>query len=220
MFGPRRDEYGPAAVAGQDMDTDDPEFDDRRLVEEAQAGSEDAFSELVRRYYERVYRNAYRILESPEDAEEVVQETFARAVLALDRFDHRASFFTWLVSIARNAAFDQLRTAKRRARLHGVSEGFDDLAVDETTASPISASVDNEAATLVRRGLMRLKERDRKLLILREYEALSYEEIARIMKCSVGTIESGIHRARKKLKWYLSALEPNGEGVAERARQR
>lgn len=198
----------------------DLEFDDRPLVEQAKAGSEEAFSELVRLYYERVYRNAYRILESPQDAEEVVQETFARAALALERFDHRASFFTWLVSIARNAAFDQLRTAKRRAKLYGVGEGFDELAVDRTTASPFDESADNEAAKIVRRGLMRLKERDRKLLILREYEALSYEEIARIMKCSVGTIESGIHRARKKLRWYLSALEPNGEEIAERTRQR
>ncbi len=195
----------------------DSETDDRMLVERAKTGDTAAFDELVRRHYERVYRNAYRILESVEDAEEVVQETFARAVLALDRFDHRASFFTWLVSIARNAAFDQLRSKKRRARTYGIEEGFDNLAVDHSS-SPFAASTDSESSAIVRKGLMRLNERDRTLLILREYEGLQYEEIAKVLDCSVGTIESGIHRARKKLRYYLAALEPNQDDIATKAR--
>jgi RNA polymerase sigma-70 factor, ECF subfamily len=198
----------------------DQDLDDRRLVDAAKGGSEEAFEELVRRYYERVYRNAYRILDSAEDAEEVVQETFSRAVLALERFDHRASFFTWIVSIARNAAFDQLRVAKRRAKMYGIAEGFDDIAVDRDTASPVTASAENESATIVRKGLMRLKERDRTLLVLREYDGLQYEEIAKIMKCSVGTIESGIHRARKKLRYFLQALDPAMDTARENARIR
>lgn len=191
--------------------------DERDLVEAAKSGSEVAFSELTARYYERVYHISYRILDSVEDAEEVTQETFARAVIALERFDHRATFFTWIVSIARNAAFDQLRAKKRRARLYSVEDGFENMAVDGASG-PVTATSESEAAAIVRKALTRLNERDRTLLVLREYENMQYEEIARVMKCSIGTIESGIHRARKKLKYYLQALDPARDGIESKVK--
>ena len=82
--------------------------DDRELVVRAKDGSEEAFNDLVRLYHERIYRIALRIVHDPDEADEITQETFARAVAALDRFDFRAKFYTWIVSIARNAAFDAL----------------------------------------------------------------------------------------------------------------
>jgi RNA polymerase sigma-70 factor (ECF subfamily) len=197
----------PPRTTNPTLHMDDPGIDDRTLVDEARAGSQDAFTALVRRYHERLFRVCCRILDKVEDAEEVTQETFARAVTALERFDHRASFYTWLVSIARNAAFDLLRASKRRARHYGVQDGLEDLAVDQGS-SPVADSTRAEAAQIVRKALSRLNERDRTLLVLREYENMQYEEIARVLGCSLGTVESGIHRARKKLRYYLQALEP------------
>lgn len=176
--------------------------DDRELVLQAKNGSEEAFTCLVDRYHERIYRIAVRIIRNPDDADEVTQEVFTRAVAALDRFDFRASFYTWLVSIARNAAFDMLRSLQRRGRYQETEEGLDANLPDES-GDPIDAVSDRETAQRVHRALGRLSVRDRTLLVLREYESLQYEEIARVLGCSVGTVESGIHRARKRLRSFL-----------------
>lgn len=172
--------------------------EDRELVLQAQKGSEEAFTALVDRYYERIYRIAVRIARSTEEAEEVVQDAFTRAFVNLSRFDLRASFYTWLVSITRNAAFDALRSMQRRGRAKQVEDGLDVFEA-EGYGDPVRASVDHEAQEEVRDALGKLSARDRTLLVLREYEGLQYEEIARVLGCSVGTVESGIHRARKRL---------------------
>lgn len=183
--------------------------DDRELVLSAQQGSEESFSALVRKYHERIYRIAVRIVRDPDEADEVTQEVFARAVAALGRFDFRASFYTWLVSIARNAAFDALRSMQRRARYRTTENGLDVYAAEGCgDGDPIRASSKAEAAQIVVAALGRLNARDRTLIVLREYEGLQYEEIAKVLGCSVGTIESGLHRARKRLRQYLGALAP------------
>lgn len=181
--------------------------DDHELVHSAKAGSEDAFSRLIDRYHERIYRVAVRIVNDPVEADEVAQEVFSRAISALGRFDFRASFYTWLVSIARNAAFDALRAMKRRARLKGSDDGLDQRPADGGS-DPVAAAREQERAEKVRKALGRLNERDRTLLVLREYEDLQYEEIAQVMGCAVGTVESGLHRARKKLRLLLGDVEP------------
>ncbi|MBI4879307.1 MAG: sigma-70 family RNA polymerase sigma factor, partial [Planctomycetes bacterium] len=173
--------------------------DERELVLQAQSGSEEAFTELIDRYHERIYRVAARIVRNPDEAEEVTQEVFVRAVAAIGRFDFRASFYTWLVSIARNAAFDALRSLRRRGRFVQLEDGFDGCAA-EGYGDPVKSVTDNEATERVVEALGKLSVRDRTLLVLREYEDLQYEEIARVLGCSVGTVESGIHRARKRLR--------------------
>jgi len=176
--------------------------DEHELVLRAKNGSKDAFSELVDRYHERIYRLTIRIVRDPDEAEEVTQETFVRALSALDRFDFRARFYTWLVSIARNAAFDAWRGLQKRSRFVTSEEGPDGY---EATGfgDPVATSSDNETARKVVKALGRLSVRDRTLLVLREYEDLQYEEIARVLGYSVGTVESGIHRARKRLRMFL-----------------
>jgi len=181
--------------------------DERELVLRAKGGSEEAFTDLVDRYHERIYRIALRIVHDPDDAEEVVQEVFVRAVTHIGRFDFRASFYTWLVSITRNAAFDALRGVQRRGRFKQTEDGLDRYEADGV-GDPVEASQATETAEKVRKALGRLKPRDRTLIVLREYEGLRYEEIARVMECSVGTIESGLHRARKRLKMLLGDAPP------------
>jgi RNA polymerase sigma-70 factor (ECF subfamily) len=182
--------------------------EERELVLRAKNGSQDAFAELVDRYHQRIYRLTLRIVRDPNDAEEVTQETFARALTNLDRFDFRARFYTWLVSIARNAAFDAWRSAQKRARLQPVDDepGGPDGYAAKGFGDPFSASADKEIAEKVIKALGRLSVRDRTLLVLREYEDLQYEEIARVLGYSVGTVESGIHRARKRLRMFLGEI--------------
>lgn len=183
--------------------------DDRELVVRAKDGSEEAFNDLVRLYHERIYRIALRIVHDPDEADEITQETFARAVAALDRFDFRAKFYTWIVSIARNAAFDALRSMQRRSRYKSAEDGLDRFE-GEGGGDPVQASSASEAKQVIQKALGRLSVRDRTLIVLREYESLQYDEIAKVMGCSVGTVESGLHRARKRLRQYLTALAPSG----------
>ncbi len=183
------------------------ELDDRALVDRAKAGSEDAYTALVRRYHERVFKVAARIVRTAEDAEDVTQEVFARALSALDRFDFRATFYTWLVSIARNAAFDAYRSGRRTRTTYNLEGGFESFPHDGS-ADPVRTNAEKERAERVQRALSRLSPRDRTLLVLREYEDMQYEEIAVVLGCPVGTVESGIHRARKKLKVLLGDVEP------------
>lgn len=192
----------------------DIEQDDRDLVLRAKDGSQEAFTDLVRKYHERIYRIAYRIVHDPDEADEITQETFSRAVTALDRFDFRAKFYTWIVSIARNAAFDALRSMQRRSRYKSAENGLDRYDAGGL-GDPVTASAASEAKQLIQKALERLSVRDRTLIVLREYESLQYDEIARVMGCSVGTVESGLHRARKRIRQYLTSLAPSGTpGVA------
>ncbi len=184
--------------------------DDRELVMRAKNGSEEAFSALIDKYHERVHRVAVRIVRNVDEADDVVQEVFARAVIHLNRFDFRASFYTWLISITRNAAFDALRSMQRRGRFKSSEDGMDRYDA-EGFGDPVRSSTDQEAAERVVKALGRLSPRDRSLLVLREYEDLQYEEIARVLGCSVGTVESGIHRARKKLRMLLVELDPDAQ---------
>ncbi len=183
------------------------EIDDRELVAQAKAGSEDAFTALVRRYHERIFKVAARIVRTAEDAEDVTQEVFARALGALDRFDFRASFYTWLVSIARNAAFDSWRAGRRTRTTYNIEGGFETFE-HESSIDPVRKNTERERSEKVHRALMRLSPQDRTLLVLREFEDMQYEEIAAVLGCPVGTVESGIHRARKKLKTLLGDVEP------------
>jgi RNA polymerase sigma-70 factor (ECF subfamily) len=199
----------PVTTKGERDGPMDDQSDDRELVQQAKDGSEEAFTRLIERYHERIYRIASRIVRNPEDAEEVTQEVFARAVAALDRFDFRASFYTWLVSIARNAAFDTLRSLQRRSRFKQTEDGLDNYVAEESV-DPVQASFDNEAVKSVVLAMDRLGVRDRTLLVLREYEDLQYEEIARVLGCSIGTVESGIHRARKRLRALLGSAVIGG----------
>lgn len=186
----------------------DERVDERSLILRAREGDEEAFLELVDLYRERIWRIAYRIVRDSEEADDVVQDAFARASLHLRRFDFRAGFYTWLVSITRNAAFDALRSARRRGRLRLGDEGFEQRPATREDDDPVRNAERAETARKVHEALGRLKERDRMLLVLREFEGMKYEEIAKVMGCAVGTVESGIHRARKKLKKLLGGERP------------
>jgi RNA polymerase sigma-70 factor, ECF subfamily len=180
---------------------------DEDLVIMAQGGSQTAFDQLVDRYALVVYRVARCIAHGHQDAEDIVQETFLRAFKSLDRFSAtKASFRTWLLTIARNQSINVFSSLKRKAARFiadfdpvesGRQQTDNPLAVNQQDAETLF-SIQQEHSR-VQKALRELPERQRTALLLKAQENMSYEEIAEVMASSSSAVESLIFRGRKKL---------------------
>ena len=183
-------------------------MDDAELVRRARAGDAGAFGELVSRYQTRILR-LVRGMVPEHDAEDVAQDAFLKAFRKLDEFDERARFYTWLYRIASNAALDWRKRERyrRHADLPSTPEGED--AVPDAGPSPRTAAQRGELAAAIDRAVERLPDHYREIVVLREVEGLSYEEIAEVLRISKGTVESRLFRARERLRRVLSRwMEP------------
>jgi RNA polymerase sigma-70 factor, ECF subfamily len=163
--------------------------DDEVLLGAARAGDGDAFAELVRRHQGRVYRVAVRMLGSDADAQDAAQETFVAAWRALPRFRGDSAVATWLYRIVTNRCLNRLASRRPEPPVderHPAGEAWDPAMVVEQRArmDAISAAVAS------------LPDEQRAALVLRDYEGLSYEEIAEVLRIGVGAVKSRIHRAR------------------------
>lgn len=179
---------------------------DAELIREARKGSHPAFETLVRRYSERAYRAAYRVVRDPDQAEEVVQEALIKAYRGLRSFEARSSFYTWLYRIVVNLALDRRRREKRAPSVEwddAIAKQIDPRALVRPEESPELSSRRSEVRRLVAVGVQELPDGQREVLLLREVEGLSYEEIAETMRISKGTVMSRLHYARKKLVLFL-----------------
>ena len=172
-------------------------FDETDCIARAQRGDAAAFSELIARYQERIYRFLLRMTRSPEDARELAQETFLSAYQALPRWRPHARLSTWLFYIARNQALDRLRRAR-----HVEFVPLDEVLAEQLPASTLTP----EAALQARQRVMaleaalgRLSVEHREILLLRDIEDLSYDDIAQVLNISLGTVKSRIARARAGL---------------------
>ncbi len=181
------------------------------LVRRSQAGEWEAFEQLVRRYQTRVFSIVRRLLRGREDVEDVAQQAFTKAYFSLRRFDFRSAFGTWLYRIVVNECYDWLRKRRVRRLVYEADLSDDQLQrleqmAEEERAEP-SPSRMAEASDLVARLLGRLSPRDRLLLILKEVEGFSVEEIAEITALNPNTVKVRMFRARERL---LKALERMG----------
>lgn len=185
---------------------------DRILVDRFKAGDQGAFDEMVTRYWDRIYGMVNQLLRNQQDAEEVTQDAFIRAHRALGNFRGESSFSTWLYQIATNLARNRYWYWWRRKRDRSISFEAPLGADSETTladvfpaevVSPEDATVTQEFVDRVAAGMEQLSEKHREILILRNVQNLSYEEIADILKISVGTVKSRIARARESLREKL-----------------
>ena len=180
--------------------------DDSVLVERAKGGNQEAFGALVRLHQDRAFAVAYRLVRQREDALDIAQEAFVRAYQSLAGFKGEARFSTWLHRIVVNLALDHLR----RQPHHEAGEYKDARALEEAahqvvapTANPEQAAEATEMRGLIKRGLAALPAEQRTALVLREIEGLSYKEIAQAMRCSIGTVMSRLHYARRKMQVTL-----------------
>lgn len=185
---------------------------DKDLVDRARAGDQDAFRELFQRYHRRVYSLAYGVLHNTDDALDVVQEGFIKAHRYLDKFEGHSSFYTWLYRIVMNLSIDHLRKKKRARHVDfndALGHGDDDAASDVALLprilgqNPGKSLARKEIREQIGQALDTLSDKHRAVLIMREVEGMSYEEMAQAMECSKGTIMSRLFHARKNMQKRL-----------------
>ena len=185
---------------------------DNLLVERFKGGDAAAFDQLVARYWDRIYAMVHQLLRNAEDAEEVTQDAFIRAHRGLGNFRGDSAFSTWLYQIATNLARNRYWYWWRRKRDKSVSLDAPVGPDNDTTIAelipaeqetPEDATVTQEFVSRVAECMEELGEKHREILILRNVQNLSYEEIAEILGISVGTVKSRIARARESLREKL-----------------
>lgn len=177
------------------------------LVQAAQGGDQGAFGKLVELNQGRIYSLCYRMTGNPEDAADLTQDAFLNAWRGLSKFSRQSAFSTWLYRLAANACIDFLRREKRRSTLSMTLEPGDDeehqADLPDERWSPERELERKENRRALRDGLAALSPEHREVLLLRETEGLSYQEIAQALDLEEGTVKSRIARARMALKDYL-----------------
>ena len=177
---------------------------DQQLVERAQRGEKAAFELLVAKYQRKLVRLLSRFIRDPTEVEDVAQEAFIKAYRALPSFRGDSAFYTWLYRIGINTAKNYLVAMGRRAPTVSETESADGEGSEESGQVPDYNTPENELmsrqiAETVNRAVEDLPEELRTAITLRELEGLSYEEIASIMNCPIGTVRSRIFRAREAI---------------------
>jgi RNA polymerase sigma-70 factor (ECF subfamily) len=179
--------------------------EDAELVQACLAGKASAFGRLYERYKAMVYELAYRTTRNREDAEDVLQDTFLKAMRSLSTYNHQYKFSTWLLTIAHRLCIDRWRAGRGRDVSLNGEAGRGAVQLPSTGESPEEHLSKQELAALVEKGLREVPEEYRTFLILRHRLDLTYEEISRIMGMPLGTVKTRIHRARERLAHALSA---------------
>ena len=177
-------------------------MDDSAVVTAFLGGEERAFSELVTRYQTRLLNFVYRTNGDREKAEDLVQEVFIRVYRHLHRFDRSKKFSTWVYTIASNLAKNELRNRSRNPLVlfQTVQKNFQDedrpLQFEDPTSRPDDMYRKRHLREIVEESVAKLPEHHRNVFVLRELEGKSYEEIAEITDCNLGTVKSRLNRAR------------------------
>lgn len=190
---------------------------DRALVEAAQGGDRRAFGQLVETYQRRVYAIAYGILRNRDDAWDAAQEAFVKAYKNLDRFEGTAAFYTWLYRITYNLSIDVLRERNRRdATPLDDNRKLEDALENQgrrPEGDPNEHADRKELTSILHRAMNQLSDKHRAIIVLREVEGLSYEEIADVLGISKGTVMSRLFHARKNLQKLLSPYISEGDAT-------
>ncbi|MES2933834.1 MAG: RNA polymerase sigma factor RpoE [Pseudomonadota bacterium] len=184
---------------------------DQQLVERVQRGDKKAFDLLVSKYQRKLMRLVSRLVRDQAEAEDVVQDAFIKAYRALPQFRGDSAFYTWLYRIGINTAKNYLMTQGRRAPTSTDveiedAENFDDGEHLRDINTPESMLATKQIAETVNTAMNTLPEELRMAITLREIEGLSYEEIAEVMACPIGTVRSRIFRAREGIADKLRPL--------------
>lgn len=189
---------------------------DRLLVERAQAGDKKAFGLLVEKYHRKLGRLVSRMVRDQAEVEDVVQEAFIKAYRALHNFRGDSAFYTWLYRIGINTAKNYLVSLGRKPQvLNDVeiedAENFEGVTDMRAMETPETAMANKQIAQTVNDTIANLPEELRTAITLRELEGMSYEEIADIMQCPIGTVRSRIFRARETIAAKLRPLLNSAE---------
>lgn len=173
------------------------DIEEMRLVDLARSGEIRAFEELVRRHRNTVFALAYHFVRNREDAWDIAQEVFVKAYRSLKRFRGDSSFKTWLMRITSNQCKDHLKAARLKTVSLEVAPAGEDGGGDR---SPRQQAEAEELGVAIQQAIETIPFNHRHAFILREFERLSYKEIAKVMGCSIGTVMSRLHHARRKIR--------------------
>ncbi len=183
---------------------------DRELVLKVQQGDKSAFDLLVLKYQHRIIQLVNRYVKDPSEAQDVAQEAFIKAYRALENFRGDSAFYTWLYRIAINTAKNHLVSRNRRRSDYHVdvqdAEQVGNLSQLKGMDTPDSLLQNDEIVETIKTAIEKLPEDMKIAIMLREFEGMSYEEIAQTMECPVGTVRSRIFRAREAIDEKLSPL--------------
>ena len=191
-----------------ESDKEDLTPSDEELIERFQNGDLYAFDLIVKRYKDQLINFAYRFLGDLEDSEDIVQETFLRVFRKKDAYKNVAKFSTWIYTITGNLAKTELRRRKRRKLLSISNLGYNnkDYELPDLKKGPeerVDLSIQDE---MIQKAINSLSKKFKEVIILRDIQELSYEEISNIAKIPLGTVKSRVNRGRLKLQEKLSEL--------------
>ena len=199
-----------------------PDRDPRELdwarVKAAQAGDRDAFDALIETYKDIVYAVAYRFARDPDLALDLAQDAFIRAYRGIKSFKGRSKFSTWLYRIAMNTCIDYTRRRARSVDSCVVPEEVAEYAgsepiTDRGRVGPADQVLSGELGSQIQTAIDALPEYHKSVFVLYEIEGMSYKDIAGVVGCSIGTVMSRLHYARKKLRTMLEPYVESGESV-------
>ncbi|MGA0900714.1 MAG: RNA polymerase sigma factor [Luteolibacter sp.] len=205
----------PSKKPREDVSCPSEEPDDSDLVAAARGGSLEAFDELVTRHRTRIFAMIRNMTRNEAEAWDLSQEVFIKAWSALPRFQARARFSTWLYRIAHNLVCDWARKRKIESAGEFNEEILDQQRIDaaskttpNSTQQPDKAMASSELRTKIEAALGKLSDDHRQVVILKDVQGIAYKEIAEIMDCSIGTVMSRLHHARKNLQTLLQDERP------------
>jgi len=188
------------------------DLSDRELIRKVTNGHPEAFSEIVRRYQDKIFNAVFRQVGDYNDAHDIVQQAFLNAYRNLKSFKEESNIGTWLYRIAFNQSVSFFRERGRKRAVsfnRGASEDGDTSSAyePETHADPSAGTARAELRDRIQEALQTLDDESRQIVVLREFEGCDYAEIARILQIPIGTVRSKLHRARLALKSKLAGLE-------------
>lgn len=207
-------------VREEEVDSADRDAD-LEIVQRAKGGDRSAYEELVRRHQRRAFNVAYRILGDYEEALDISQEAFIQAYRALPRFRGESRFIYWFLTILTNLCRNRIKYWKRRARnrTSSIDEPIrcEDSEVRADLPDPSPTALDSLASRqtgeIIKEEMMALEEEFRTVIVLRELQEMSYEEIASVLGIAAGTVKSRLHRGRSELRDRLRTRLAMGEGA-------
>lgn len=190
--------------------------EDLEWVRRSQDGDQEAFSELVRKYQKRVYYLAYGMTGNREDALDIAQEAFLKAFRSMKGFQGGGGFYTWIYRIAYNQSIDFMRKEWRKKKLEyqdnqDLTEKESPIMAVPSDSNPGQDMAQKELNRVIMDAVQSLPEQHRSVILLREIEGLSYEEIAEMLRIRKGTVMSRLHYARRELQKVLMPYIKEGE---------
>lgn len=191
-------------------------FDDAELVERCRRGDSGAAERLILRYQNRIYNTVLKMCANADDAAELTQDTFVKIIENIEDFEGRSSFYTWAFRIAVNLTLNYCQR-KVRVGFKSLDAGAEEqderarselkeILSDESSPDPATVAANKELCKIVVGALMKLKDEQRAVIILRDIEGMSYAQIAEVLEVELGTVRSRLSRARSNLREIMEAF--------------